>query len=181
MSFREDAVMKERNMPGLTYGLICLLLILPCVLWQAECRADSLDASIGSYKNSRYGYAVNWLAGPEVTENKDGTGILVCDRQNGMELSVRGSLGKGRFGQGIENGIRELCLLFTSLPKKEVHEDEGWFLLSGKAGQTILTIKGYVAHDRVCLLELRYPEKHAAIFEDQFAPGVIRSFRLTRK
>ncbi len=173
--------MKERNRPGWAYAIICVLLFLPCVIWQAECMADTLDASIGSYNNSRYGYAVNWLAGPLVTENKDGTGILVCDSQNGMELSVRGSHDKGAFGKGIENGIRELCLLFTSLSKKEVHEEEGWFLLSGKAGQTVLTIKGYVAHDRVCLLELRYPVKNAHIFEGQFAPGVITSFRLTRK
>ena len=173
--------MKERNMRGLAYGLICLLLILPSVLLSAECRADTLDASIGSYQNSRYGYAVSWLAGPLVTENTDGTGIKVCDSRNGMELSVRGSFDKGTFGQGFEKGIRELCLLFTSLSKKEVHEEDGWFLLSGKAGQTVLTIKGYVAHDRICLLELRYPVKNAHIFEGQFAPGVITSFRLTRE
>ncbi len=41
--------MKERNMRGLAYGLICLLFILPSVLLSAECRADSLDASIESY------------------------------------------------------------------------------------------------------------------------------------
>ena len=173
--------MKEQKMPGLAYGLICLLLILPCVLLSAECRADALDASIGSYKNSRYGFAVSWLPGPLVTENKDGTGIKVCDSRNGMELSVRGSHDKGSFGQGFENGVRELCLLFTSLSKKEVHEEEGWFLLSGKAGQTVLTIKGYATDDRVCLLELRYPVKNAHIFEGQFVPGVITSFRLTGK
>ncbi len=173
--------MKERNMPGLSaYGLICVLFILP-VLWLAECRADTLDADKGTYRNSRYGYAVKWQAGPAVTENEDGSGILVTDSEHGMQLSVRGSLGKGTFGQGIEYGIREYCLLFTSLPKEEVNEEEGWFLLSGKAGQTVLTIKGYVAKDRVCLLELRYPAKHADIFEEKFAPGVIRSFRLTRK
>lgn len=173
--------MKERNMRGLAYGLICLLLILPSVLWPAECRADTLDASIGLYKNSRYGYAVSWLAGPVVTENKDGTGIKVWDSRNGMELSVRGAFDKGAFGQGFEKGVRELCLLFTSLSQKEVHEDEGWLLLSGKAGQNVLTIKGYLAHDRICLLELRYPVKNAHIFEGQFAPGVITSFRLTRE
>ncbi len=174
--------MKERNILALAeYSLIIVLFIFPLVLWQSECRADSLDADGGTYKNSRYGYAVNWLAGPKVTENEDGSGIVVSDSENGMELRVRGTSGKGTFGQGIENGLREYCLLFTSLPKKEVHEDKGWFLLSGKAGQTVLTIKGYVAHDRVCILELRYPAKNAVIFEAQFAPGVITSFRLTRR
>ena len=130
------------------------------------------------YVNERYGFAVNWQDGDfSAAESNNEDGIIVTFPRFGMEMRAWGSRSWSVLGMNFEDGLQEVYGWFSHISTKNINKEEGWFVLSGSAENSILHVKGFYTPETVCLLSLRYSQEKRKFFDDKFAPEAVRSFR----